>query len=141
MNNNAVAFVFVVIGVVLVAVVGVLALIGGAFYFIFRANTQRSRAAIGDAVERWAEDEGYDLISWKQVDRNRDHPFKNRLGLRVRKRGDYGGVVLRIVVEDADREERAGWLYMPLKGRGGVRLGGVAIAADWRNAEVVWERD
>lgn len=140
MNNNAVALI-VIIAVILVAVVGVLALIGGAFYFIFRANTQRSRAAIGDAVERWAEDEGYDLVSWKQVERNRDHPFKNRFGLRVRKRGDYGGVVLRIVVEDGDREERAGWLYIPLKGQGGIQFGGTAISADWRNAEVVWERD
>jgi hypothetical protein len=141
MNGNAIVFVGLVVGVILVVGVGVTALIVGMFVLIFRANTTRYRLAIEDAVERWAEEEGYEVISSKQVDRRSGHPFRDRFGVRIRNRGDYGGVVLRIVVEDREGQERSGWLYMPLKGQGGIRFGsGVAVYADWRNAEVVWDR-
>ncbi|MBY0460294.1 MAG: hypothetical protein K2V38_23505 [Gemmataceae bacterium] len=140
MNGNAIVLVVIVVFVI-VAFVSVFALICGAFLFIFRANTERSQVALEDAAQRWAAEEGYELISSRPVDRKRDHPFKDRFGVRLRRHGDYGAAVLRIVVEDPEGEKRAGWLYLPLKGRGGVRFGSgaVAVAADWRNAEVAWE--
>jgi hypothetical protein len=138
---NVIVFLVIIILVVVVAVVAVVALIGALVYFMVRANTQRYKAATEDAVERWAEAEGYEVISSKEVDRKGDHPFSDRFGARVREHGDYGAVVFEIVVEDRDGEEREGWLYVPLKGRGGVQVGGTAVAADWQNAEVAWERD
>src|SRR5262245_20033244 len=102
MNGNGVVFVCLVVGVILVVAVGVIALIGGAFVLIFRANTRRSHLAIETAVEKWAEEEGYEVISWEQADRNSNHPFRDRFGVRVRSRGDYGGVVIRITVEDRE---------------------------------------
>jgi hypothetical protein len=138
--GNALVFFVIVFVVFLVVAVGMIALFVGLFFFIYRTNTSRSRVAVDDALDRWAAEEGYEILSSKQVGRGADHPFRDRFGFGIRKHGDYGGVVLRIEVEDHKGRERSGWLFIPLKGKGGVQLGGHAVYPDWQNAEVVWDR-
>src|SRR5437899_2563628 len=103
--------VVVVLLLVIVAVfAGVAALIVGLFFLILRANRGHSQAVVEGALEHWAAAEGFRIIMSRAADKTDDHPFQDRFGFGIRKRGDYGGIVRRIVVEDGRRRERSGWL-------------------------------
>ncbi len=137
--GSALVFIAIIFVLFLVLAAFMIALFVVLFFFIFRANTSRSQVAVDDALDRWAAEEGFEVLSSKQVGRGADHPFQDRFGFGIRRHGDYGGVVLRIVVEDRKGRERSGWLFIPLRGKGGIQLGGIAVLADWQNAEVVWD--
>jgi hypothetical protein len=135
---------WIVLGVALCVILfiglAVAASIGGIFYLILRTNLQRSRAVFDEAVQSWSQASGYRLISAEKADGNSPHPFRDRFGFGVRKHGDYGGVVHRILIE-ANGRQASGWLFIPLKGQGGIQIGSGAttVLADWRNAEVAWD--
>ncbi len=60
--GSALVFIAIIFVLFLVLAAFMIALFVVLFFFIFRANTSRSQVAVDDALDRWAAEEGFEVL-------------------------------------------------------------------------------